>query len=669
MKLRIRDRFIILVALPLAVLAALIAVLAIIQVQTSKAATLAHQSDAILVRAAEEYNALLDSETATRGFLLTDDPSFLVPYENAIVTYHWAASELIDLTKDFPNQQKRAIVMSQLASKKIVADTVDIGLQEAGKHEAAVASMKAPRNKQIMDDFRALRDMFVNDQRTMRDQRFAEVRDLLHVVDVTLALSVPIALLVTLLVGWLLTRDFVQRLSLLQRNVQRVAAGEETLADVGASDELAALDRSFREMAQELARREDLVRLALEHAMEASRAKSDFLATMSHELRTPLNAIVGMTELLAETELNAQQLEYAHAVTHSGAALLRIVNDLLDFARIEAGKLVLEEREFNLGECVRAQMRLVAADAAAKNLELSVRLDPGLPAQVRGDPGRLAQVLLNLLSNAVKFTDSGGVTVAAVPELTEERIQIVRFSVTDSGIGIAEHVMPNLFNPFVQADSSPTRMHEGTGLGLSICKKLVDLMGGIIGVTSELGGGSTFWFTVPFEIAAIADPSARVAIPPAAVPPGTTLRAPAKVIELPRQRSERILVVEDNPVNQRLAMKQLERLGFKASAVSNGQEAIEAAMHADYDLVLMDCQMPEMDGYEATAEIRRREQRDGGHVTIVAMTANALAEDRTACLEAGMDDYLAKPVSLADLRSVIDRWIGPQANATGGTPV
>ena len=147
------------------------------------------------------------------------------------------------------------------------------------------------------------------------------------------------------------------------------------------------------------------------------------------------------------------------------------------------------------------------------------------------------------------------------------------------------------------------------------------------------------------------------------------MRAPAKVIELPRQRSERILVVEDNPVNQRLAMKQLERLGFKASAVSNGQEAIEAAMHADYDLVLMDCQMPEMDGYEATAEIRRREQRDGGHVTIVAMTANALAEDRTACLEAGMDDYLAKPVSLADLRSVIDRWIGPQANATGGTPV
>ena len=664
--LRIRDRFIVLVALPLAVLAALIAVLAFIQVQTSHATILAEQSDTILMHAGDEYLALLDAETSTRGFLLTNDASFLIPYENALVTYHWAASELIDQTRDFPDQHQRAILMAQLAAKKIQACTVALDLQQTGKHDAAVAWVKSPANKQIMDTFRATRDAFVNDQRAMRILRFTDVRNLLHVVDVTLAVAVPIALLVTLIVAWLLSRDFVQRLSLLQQNVQRVAAGEATLDAAGASDELAALDRSFREMAQELKRREELVRMALEHAMEASRAKSDFLATMSHELRTPLNAIAGMTELLAETNLDAQQREYANAVGHSGVALLRIVNDLLDFARIEAGKLVLEERTFNLAECVRSQVRMVSAEAAAKHLDLAVRLDPLLPAEVRGDPGRVGQVLLNLLANAVKFTDAGGVVVTAVPELIDERMQVVRFSVSDSGIGIAEDIVPDLFNPFVQADSSPTRIHDGTGLGLSICKKLVDLMGGILGVTSEVGQGSTFWFTVPFEVVAKSAVVTAVASPlPRLSGSGAhPARAAQKDAEVRSVRAERILVVEDNPVNQRLAIKQLERLGFKASAVSNGHEAISAALHVTYDLVLMDCQMPEMDGYEATAEIRRREQRDGGHVTIVAMTANALAEDRAACLEAGMDDYLPKPVSLTDLRGVIERWIGPPAGTT-----
>ena len=470
----------------------------------------------------------------------------------------------------------------------------------------------------------------------------------------------------TFVIGRLLTRDFVLRMGILRANAQRVAAGQGDLSPVGGDDELAELDRSFREMAAELAERQHLLTSALDRAMDASRAKSAFLATMSHELRTPLNAIVGISELLSQTQLDAEQLEYAKTVNHSGEALRRIVNDLLDFSRIEAGALVLDDAEFDLATCVRNQASLLAADAAAKHLSLAVVLDRSLPARVRGDAGRLGQVLLNLISNAVKFTDQGGVVISASPAGSQGELQLVKFSIEDTGAGIPEYVLPLLFNPFVQADSSPTRSHQGAGLGLSISKRLVELMRGCIGVASEFGQGSTFWFTVPFEVvqtAAAVPRGDEPAMPARSAPlfarPGPEARRPGA--EPAHQRSERILVVEDNPVNQRLAIKQLERLGFKASAVSNGHEAIVAATHAAYDLVLMDCQMPGMDGYEATAEIRRREG-DGPHLTIVAMTANALAEDRAACLEAGMDDYLAKPVSLADLRGVIERWIGPGAS-------
>ena len=515
-----------------------------------------------------------------------------------------------------------------------------------------------------MDDLRERRDEFVTDQRRLRDQRLAKVHDLLRGVDVALGCGVALACLMTLMIGRVLTRDFVDRLGILRANAQRVAAGGTDLRPVGGADELTLLDHSFRNMADQLAERQELLTAALTHATDASRAKSAFLAMMSHELRTPLHAIIGMTELLSKTDLGAEQREYCNTVHHSGEALLRIVNDLLDFSRIEAGALVLDIREFDLADCIRDQVRLFAADAAAKHLTLTVQIDPALATRVRGDRGRIAQVLINLLSNAIKFTDTGSIVVTAAPEETDGDRQIVRLSVADTGDGIAEHILPQLFTPFVQADSSTTRTHEGAGLGLSICKRIVELMGGWIGVGTDFGAGSTFWFCVPFEVAATA-PKLAAGEPRKAYDEAPTPRLDFEPrrhgAEPVHHRSERILIVEDNPVNQRLAIKQLERLGFNASAVSNGHEAVVAVTHAGFALVFMDCQMPGMDGYEATAEIRRREARDGGHVTIVAMTANALADDRIACQEAGMDDYLAKPVTLADLRTVIDRWIGPEA--------
>jgi len=391
----------------------------------------------------------------------------------------------------------------------------------------------------------------------------------------------------------------------------------------------------------ERCRAEEQLASARDAALESSRLKSEFLATMSHEIRTPMNAVIGTAELLSLTPLDDDQRELTGTIQTSANALLRIIDDILDFSKIEAGKMTIENTEFDLVEMVHSALELLAANTRERSLSLNIEIDAGVRGLRLGDPNRIRQVLLNLVGNAVKFTETGGVIVRILSGEDHD----IRFEVEDSGIGLSETARKRLFEPFTQADGSVTRKYGGTGLGLSISRRLVEVMGGRLGLESEEATGSTFWFILPL-------PLAGDAVPVPAVPP-VALAAAA-----PRSNSS-ILVAEDNPTNQKVIARQLAVLGYSHELAVNGIQALAMATSRHYDLVLMDCHMPEMDGFTATRAIRGWEsgQAPARRVPIIALTANALPADRARCLEAGMDDHVSKPVLLPILSQALLRWL------------
>jgi two-component system sensor histidine kinase/response regulator len=750
----------------------------------SDQAKLGRSSD-LLTQAAQIEGSVLDMETGLRGYLLSDNRVFLQPYNQAKATVPHQLAELASLSDGPREAQQVAQIHSAVGS--YITDFAEPLVAKGPHLRTSQEITEALHGKSLVDGIRQRFTALENIDRALRgsDRARTDAESNQAVLFGAIGLGLSVLLLVGL-AAYLVTR-FLGPMRNVATAARQLAAGrlDTRVPEVGIG-EVAELGRSFNAMAadlesheQELSATHARLERALEEAHSASKLKSNFLANMSHEIRTPLNGLVGSMELLAETPLNREQEEFVELARSSGEALLTVVSDVLDIAKIESGRVEIEERDFDLYDAVEGACDVVAAAASNKGLELQSLIEVDVPPLVRGDRVRVSQILTNLLSNAVKFTSHGEVTLQVSVVARAGSQAKLLFDVTDTGIGIEQENLARLFEPFTQADAGTTRTYGGTGLGLTIARELTTMMHGSLRVQSMVGKGSRFQFELPFTVPEVGQgpllvpdelQGLHVLIVDAnatnrrifgtylsnwRMRPATADTAPSGLahlefavsqgdafdlvliddqlgqssgLDLARQIAtnpllgqipiillshsaqttnrdlaggivglvrkpvrqsklldavtrtirkvgaaegadgqagaepgklpgRRILVAEDHTVNWMLVERFLTRRGHLAVNATNGEQVLARVQEEEFDLVLMDCQMPVLDGYETTRQLRRRESGTRDHIPVVAMTAHAMQGDRERCLAAGMDDYLAKPITSAALDAVLERWL------------
>jgi signal transduction histidine kinase len=608
--------------------------------QSETARWLAHSHE-VISQGHELLKLIVDMETGERGYLITGNKVFLEPFYKAKKVWASEIDNLKRLVSDNPEQVKRLIEIDLLQTKwlvNVVQKEIDarseVGTTDLNGMNTVISMIDAQTGKNIIDKVRVINSQFIQAENTLLLARDLSAEKAVSRVKSIVVIGIPAILILAGFLSLYIFNYITKNLKELVTTTKRIAEGDfDKPVLIKSTDEFSILGHSFNSMAKSL-------KESIEVMESAVKVKTDFLANMSHEIRTPMNGILGMLTLLEDTNLNKQQLEYIESIRSCGDGLLVVINDILDISKLEAGKLDLEQRAFDLQLMVNETCYLLNGMASQKGIVISISIDHKLPKYLVGDRLRIRQVLLNLLSNAIKFTNKGAVQLNVVLLSLKQFDCSLVIEVIDKGIGIASEDLDRLFKPFSQVDTSTTRLYGGTGLGLTICAQLIKQMGGNISVKSEDGQGSTFSLSLNLAVAEKLLSNEQ----------NSLIKNKAELAILCPLT---ILVAEDNNINQIIARKLFSKLGYTVDIAVNGLLAVTAVKNKHYDIIFMDMQMPEMDGVTATKEILKLPGQT--NVPIVAMTANVMDEDKQRCIDAGMVGFIGKPINIDHIINEIIR--------------